>query len=84
MPPAPRPMRLRDFERVVDRALESLPDWVVSSIDNLVVVVEDAPTEERGDLLGIYEGVALDEREDYSGAMPVRIVIYRQPHIEMW
>jgi predicted Zn-dependent protease with MMP-like domain len=76
-------MRLRDFERVVDRALESLPDWVVSSIDNLVVVVEDAPTEEQGDLLGIYEGVALDEREDYSGAMPDRIVIYRQPHIEM-
>jgi predicted Zn-dependent protease with MMP-like domain len=76
-------MRIHDFERSVDRALEGLPDWVLARIDNLVVVVEEAPPPESGDLLGIYEGVALSERDDYSGVMPDRIVVYRRPHLDL-
>jgi predicted Zn-dependent protease with MMP-like domain len=34
-------------------------------------------------VLGIYEGVSLDERGDYSGVLPDRIVIFRQPHLEL-
>ena len=75
-------MRLHEFESVVDHVLESLPRWVVDQIDNLVVVVEDSPTPEQGDVLGIYEGVALDERSDYSGVLPDRIVIFRKPHLD--
>lgn len=76
-------MRKRDFERIVDAAIEGLPGWVVDKIDNLIVVVEDHPPPELGDVLGVYEGVALSEREDYFGAMPDRIVIFRQPHLVM-
>jgi predicted Zn-dependent protease with MMP-like domain len=76
-------MRRHEFEKVVDKALEGLPDWVVESIDNLVVVVEEEPTPEQGEVLGIYEGVSLDERADYSGVMPDRIVIFRRPHLEL-
>ena len=76
-------MRRHDFEQEVDKVLESLPGWVLAEIDNLVVVVEDSPTPEQGDILGIYEGVSLAERTDYYGVMPDRIVIFYRPHMEM-
>ncbi len=81
-------MTRREFERVVDRVLDNLPDWVVDQIDNLIVVVEDNPTAEqdpRGEgLLGLYEGVSLMERSaDYWGAMPDQITIFRQPHLAL-
>ncbi len=80
------PMNRRRFEQIVDRTLESLPQWVLDRIDNLVVLVEERPTPEQdphGDLLGIYEGVSLAERGDYWGAMPDRIIIFRQPHLAL-
>lgn len=76
-------MRRHQFEREVDRVIEALPQWVIDEIDNLVVVVEDTPTEEQGDLLGVYEGVSLAERGDYWGALPDRIVIFYRPHLEL-
>lgn len=63
--------------------IEGLPEWVLEEVDNLIVVVEDEPGEEEGDLLGIYEGVSLAEREDYWGALPDRIVIFYRPHLEL-
>ncbi|CAG6936779.1 metallopeptidase family protein [Mycobacterium avium subsp. paratuberculosis] len=46
-------------------------------MDNVVVLVDDRHPEEP-DLLGLYEGVALTERDsDYSGALPDAITIYR-------
>lgn len=74
MEPLPR----RRFERLVADALDALPPELGSLMDNVAVVVEDRhPTE---DLLGLYEGVPLTEREDYGGmVMPDRIVIYRLP-----
>ena len=67
----------------MDRVIEALPGWVIDQIDNLVVVVEDHPPPELGDVLGVFEGIALAEREDYSGVMPDRIVVFRQPHLAM-
>lgn len=76
-------MRRHEFEREVDRVIEDLPQWVLDEVDNLIVVVEDEPTEEQGGLLGIYEGVSLAERGDYWGALPDRIVIFYRPHLEL-
>ncbi|MFP4074618.1 MAG: metallopeptidase family protein [Actinomycetota bacterium] len=76
-------MKRHQFEREVDRIIEGLPKWVLEELDNLIVVVEDEPDEEEGDLLGIYEGVSLAEREDYWGALPDRIVIFYRPHLEL-
>jgi len=47
-------------------------------MENVAVVVEDChPTE---DLLGLYEGIPLTERDDYGGlAMPDVISVYRLP-----
>jgi predicted Zn-dependent protease with MMP-like domain len=77
-------MSPEEFEAVVDSALDDLPEWVVGEIDNLHIVVEDEPSSQLGDILGIYEGVSLPERAaDYWGALPDRIVIFRQPHLRM-
>jgi predicted Zn-dependent protease with MMP-like domain len=83
-----RAVNRRHFEHVVDRVLDDLPEWVVDQIDNLVVVVEESPTPEQDPvgegLLGIYEGISLSERGgDYWGAMPDRITIFRQPHLDL-
>ncbi len=76
------------FEQVVDEVLASLPEWVLESIDNLQVTVEDWPTRDqdpdRSGLLGIYEGVSLLERGvDYSGFLPDRIVVFMGPHLAL-
>jgi len=76
-------VRRHQFESEVDRAIESLPQWVIDEVDNLIVVVEDSPTPEQGDVLGIYEGVSLAERGDYFGALPDRIVIFYRPHLAL-
>lgn len=76
-------MKRHQFEQEVDRVIESLPQWVLDEVDNLVIVVEDDPTEEQGDVLGIYEGVSLAERSDYWGALPDRIVVFYRPHLDL-
>ncbi len=81
-------MNRAEFEKVVDEALEGLPEWVLERIDNLVVVVEDHPSKEQDPhgegLLGIYEGVSLADRGmDYYGVMPDQITVFRRPHLDM-
>lgn len=81
-------MRRSEFERIVGEALDSLPDDVTRSVENLHVVVEDWPSREQDPhgegLLGIYEGVSLLERGvDYSGFLPDRIVIFMGPHVSL-
>ena len=84
--PVTHPMEwpnLKRFEEMVVEALDLLPDDMVSGLDNVVFLVEEAPPRGEG-VLGIYEGVALTERGDYGyGELPDRIVIYRTPLIEM-
>jgi predicted Zn-dependent protease with MMP-like domain len=77
----------RSFERVVDEVLDELPAWALERIDNLRVVVVERPTAEQdpaGDLLGLYEGIALPERGlDYVAALPDTVYVFRQPHLEL-
>ncbi len=69
-----------DFERVVIEELDALPDEMVDGLENLVFVTEDRPPDGSLDLLGIYEGVALTERDQYGfGELPDRIVLFREP-----
>jgi predicted Zn-dependent protease with MMP-like domain len=53
---------------------------MVDGLENLVFVCEDRPEDGSLDLLGIYEGVALTERDRYGfGELPDRIVLFREP-----
>ena len=68
------------FETLVTDELDRLPDEMVDGLDNVVFVVEDRPEDGSLDLLGLYDGVALTERDAYGfGEMPDRIILYREP-----
>ena len=73
-----QPVSPAEFEGYVADALDQLPPELAARFSNVVLVVEDE-NEEEPDLLGLYEGVALTEREHYSGALPDRISLYRIP-----
>jgi predicted Zn-dependent protease with MMP-like domain len=68
----------QEFEELVADALDTLPPELAAQFSNVVVVVEDENAEEP-DILGLYEGIALTERESYSGVLPDRISLYRIP-----
>jgi predicted Zn-dependent protease with MMP-like domain len=66
------------FEELVGRALDELPDSLSARIDNVVVCVEAHHPSE--DLLGLYEGIPLTERDDYGMMeLPDTITLYRDP-----
>ncbi len=70
------------FERLVVDELDGLPDAMVDGLDNVVFVVEDRPEDGGLDLLGLYDGLALTERDRYGmGELPDRIIVYREPHL---
>ncbi|HEY2737899.1 MAG TPA: metallopeptidase family protein [Thermoanaerobaculia bacterium] len=72
-----------EFEALVEQALDGLPDEFAEMLDNVVVLVEDRNPDEP-DLLGLYSGYALTERGwDYGGALPDRIMIYREAICEI-
>jgi predicted Zn-dependent protease with MMP-like domain len=69
-----------EFEKIVIAELDELPDEMVEGLENLVFVTEARPADGSLDLLGLYEGVALTERDSYGfGELPDRIVLYREP-----
>lgn len=70
------------FEELVSDALDAIPPQLAAAIDNVVVLVQDHHPEDP-DLLGLYEGIALTERDSfYAGALPDTITIYREPLLE--
>ena len=73
-----QPVSPEVFEEIVADALDGLPAQITAGFDNVVVVVEDQNDADPW-LLGLYEGIALTERADYSGALPDRISLYRIP-----
>lgn len=80
----------REFERLVEEALQTLPPNFARLLDNVAIVVEEEPTDEDlellddaddgGELLGIYRGVALTQRHhDMLPMLPDQIAIFRGP-----
>ncbi|MFT4187011.1 MAG: metallopeptidase family protein [Aeromicrobium sp.] len=68
------------FVELAEAALASVPPELTRLLDNVVLFVEDDAPPEDPDLLGLYDGIALTERDtNYSGVLPDRIMIYRRP-----
>lgn len=77
-------MTARRFEELVGDALDLIPPRLAAALDNVVVLVEELHPEEP-ELLGLYEGIALTERDfsTYAGALPDTITIYRGALLQM-
>ncbi len=72
------------FEELVSDALDRIPPELTRVMDNVAIFVEDEPTADDPELLGLYEGSPLTERgEWYAGMLPDRITIYRGPTLRM-
>ena len=76
-------MSAERFEELVSEALDLIPSELARAIDNVVILIADRHPEEPG-LLGLYEGVALTERDSmYAGALPDTITIYSESLLEI-
>ena len=77
------------FEKIVSEALDELPEEIGEALSNIYVVVEQGPSEEtngelnlqsRHELLALYEGIPLTERNtNYGVVLPDRITIFQGP-----
>jgi predicted Zn-dependent protease with MMP-like domain len=79
-------MDVKRFSHLVSQALDNLPDEFIDLLDNVEVLVEDYPTpsrhrgSKRNELLGLYEGVPLTERDTHYGlVLPDKITIFQKP-----
>jgi len=82
-------MRRRDFERVVERCIASIPETYRDHFENLIFVVEDRPDAELlaeagygpdEELLGYYRGFPLSERlHDLVPLEPDMIYLFQEP-----
>ncbi|HYN28640.1 MAG TPA: metallopeptidase family protein [Dermatophilaceae bacterium] len=69
------------FEALVSEALDAVPADLLDLLDNVVVLVEPEPPADDPDLLGVYDGTPLTERDDgwAAGALPDRITLFSGP-----
>ena len=73
-------MDAEEFDKLVIDELDALPDEMIDGLENVAFVTEDRPESGSLDVLGLYEGVALTERDSYGfGELPDRIVLFREP-----
>lgn len=81
-----------EFEALVEEALAQLPEEFQAALDNVAVMVEEEPSDadleevgmdpedpDGGELLGLYQGVPLPERDSFYSALPDRVLVYRGP-----
>ena len=77
----------KEFEQLVNRAYDELPDAFKEKLDNIEIFIEDAPDMDtakklglgtHGRLLGLYQGVPLKNRTHYYGMdLPDKITLFK-------
>lgn len=84
----PLPTQHLRFERLVERALDSIPMPFAAALDDVAVVIEDEPSPEQrrnndlgpdDTLYGLYEGVPRTEWAADWVALPNKITLFRLP-----
>lgn len=78
-----------EFEQLVNDGIKAIPKKFLDLMDNVAVVIDDAPTplqlgksklKPGWTLFGLYEGVPRTKRGPaYSGVLPDKITIFRRP-----
>ncbi len=79
----------KDFEELVNKALDALPKIYLENLNNVAIVTADNPTSEQRTelklhcnetLFGLYQGIPLTKRgSNYSLVLPDKITIFKRP-----
>ncbi|TKB63956.1 MAG: metallopeptidase family protein [Nitrospira sp.] len=83
-----------EFNTWIQEALAELPPRFAAMADEVSIVVEEEPSaeilkdlelESEDDLLGLYQGISIDETSFFqpAGQLPARISIYRGPILRL-
>jgi predicted Zn-dependent protease with MMP-like domain len=85
---APSRLSPREFDQLVEQALSAVPERFRRYLDNVVIVVEEEPTDEDYDetdtpdedeLFGIFRGSPYFERNRSVSELPAQIALFRGP-----
>jgi len=78
-----------DFEALITRAMDELPQQYIKGLDNVAITYADEPTPEQLTkqgirqghlLLGLYEGIPRTQRGgSYSFVLPDKITLFKHP-----
>lgn len=76
-----------DFDALITRAMDELPQAYIRGLDNVAIVMADEPSDEQREkmrlerhnlLLGLYEGIPLTHRGNgWSGMLPDKITLFK-------
>ena len=79
----------KEFEELVTEAISSLPEKFKEKMENIVIVIENLPSQELlvemkikspYGLLGLYRGIPYPKRGIwYRNVMPDKIIIFKKP-----
>lgn len=81
-----------EFEQLVSKAIDSLPDFYIAHLKNIAITYEERPTAEQLQkqgvrhgqlLLGLYEGIPPLRRANYSGVLPDKITLFKQSLVQI-
>jgi len=85
---------LDDIEALARRALDSIPGKLRQHVGDVVIRIDDFPDEETCrdmelesafDLLGLYQGVSLDQKQAVGTRQEVDMIfLYRRPLLDYW
>ena len=85
---------LADLDAMARTALTMLPENLKKFADGVVIRIVDFPgddvceemkLESPFDILGLYQGVSLDEKGvEISGSLPDMVFLYRRPILDYW
>jgi len=80
---------LKEFEKLVEKAINTLPKKFKEKMENIIVVIEDLPSRELliemkikspYGLLGLYRGIPYTRRGIwYRNVLPDKIIIFKKP-----
>lgn len=80
-------MTKEEFEEIVRRGIERIPEKFLKRLENVDIIVEDEPTREQLKdlkkrnilLFGLYQGVPQTKRYHYGEILPDKITIFQKP-----
>lgn len=88
------PPSIDDIALLAEEALGTIPGELLANAENIVVKVEDFPSDEimeemelesPFDILGLYQGVDLPSRSIADiGRLPDIVTLYRRPMLDYW